>query len=347
MVISKTPFRISFFGGGTDFPSWYLKEGGAVLSTAIDKYCYLSARYLPPVFGHRYRIVWSQIETVDNLSEIVHPIAREGLRYLGFEHGPGVELHHQSDLPARSGVGSSSAFAVGLIKALYALKGKFIEKEELARAAIYLEQTLLGESVGSQDQVASAHGGFNIIEFRPGGEIHVRPLRLSESRRQELEAHLVLIYTGEGRNGTELTAHAIANIPKRTETLRGLHRLVGSAADLLSSEKDILELGTLFRETWALKRELNPLASNSRIDGLYRQAIDAGALGGKVLGAGGAGFLLLFVPPARQSRVLATLAGQPHVPFHFESAGSSLILGQDQFPPRVNDSAHEVRPWLM
>ena len=197
MIVSRTPYRMSFFGGGTDYPQWYLKEGGAVLSTTIDKYCYISCRYLPPFFNIKHRVVWSHIETVNTISEILHPAVREGLRYLEFDDSVGLEIHHQGDLPARSGIGSSSSFSVGLIHALTALQGQTIEKHEIALRAIELEQDRLKEHVGSQDQMAAAHGGLNVIRFDRSGDIQVEPVAAPSSRVQELQSRLVLLYAGD------------------------------------------------------------------------------------------------------------------------------------------------------
>jgi D-glycero-alpha-D-manno-heptose-7-phosphate kinase len=293
-------------------------------------------------------VVWSRIETVSHLSEIRHPAVREGLRYLGFETGPGIEIHHQGDLPARSGMGSSSAFAVGLIKALLALKGQSISAPELARAATHLERDLLKESVGSQDQIASAHGGLNLIEFRRGGEVRVAPVRLAERRQEEWEAHLLLIYPGTARDGSELAAKAISNIPRQGEALHGLRGLVDQALDLLGSNRDIAEMGELLERTWRFKRQLNPEAASPLIDRLYGLGREAGALGGKVLGSGGAGFLLFFVPPEKQRSVLEALPGYLHVPFRFEREGCSLIQGEGEFEISVRSGGMpcETRPLL-
>ena len=212
MIISKTPYRISFFGGGTDYPSWYLKEGGVVLSTTIDKYCYISCRILPPFFDLKHRIVWSHIENVSSISEILHPAVREGLQYLGFDDHTGLEIHHQGDLPARAGMGSSSAFVVGLIKALLAIKGEIIDRHELALRAIELEQEILKENVGSQDQIASSYGGFNMISFSKGGKIQVDPVTVTPGCIHKLEEHLMLFYTGSTRFTSEINCDLIKNI---------------------------------------------------------------------------------------------------------------------------------------
>lgn len=325
MIISKTPFRISFLGGGTDYPQWYLKEGGAVLSTTIDKYCYISCRVLPPFFNNRFRIVWSHIENVATVSEILHPAVREGLRFLGINGNMGLEIHHQGDLPARSGMGSSSSFTVGLIKALTALQGEMIGKHELALKAIELEQRVLKEEVGSQDQVSAAYGGFNLIRFLPSGEIRVEPVTLSPSRIRELESHLMLIYTGRSRLASEIAKGVMANLGKKRPVLRKMQGLVEQGLALLTGGGDLDDFGRLLHEGWMLKRSMSRAVSNGTIDRIYEKALDHGALGGKLLGAGSSGFMVLYVPPGRQEGVRDALDGYLHVPFRFENEGSTII----------------------
>ena len=322
MIISRTPYRISFFGGGTDYPAWYLKEGGAVLSTTIDKYCYISARALPPFFSERHRIVWSHIETVNSLSEILHPAVREGLKFLGFTNATGVEIHHQGDLPARSGIGSSSTFAVGLIRALSSLRGDTINKYELARKALELEQNVLKESVGSQDQVAAAYGGLNIIHFLQDGSFRVDPLKIPAARAEEFEKHLLLLYTGTSRLGGEIAASVIAGLRDKASELRRMRQLVDEAAGILSGGGSLDKIGELLHETWRLKRGLAEGVSSSEVDEIYRIARKQGALGGKLLGAGAKGFMLFFVPPDRQAAVQHALDRFVWGPFRFETEGS-------------------------
>lgn len=325
MIISKTPFRISFFGGGTDYPAWYLKESGAVLSTTIDKYCYITCRILPPFFDSRYRIVWSHIETVSTISEILHPAVREGLRFLGVDGEFGLEIHHQGDLPARAGMGSSSSFAVGLIKAVTALSGKIIDKQELALKAIELEQNILRENVGSQDQTAAAYGGFNVIHFLTNGAIRVEPVTIPQSMIYELESNLLLIYTGTSRLASEIAGDVIANMERKRKILLKMRAMVNQALDILSKDNDIDDFGRLLHQNWMLKRELSETVSNSKVDNIYQRAMDSGALGGKLLGAGASGFMVLYVPPDKQENVLEALSGYLHVPFKFETEGSSLV----------------------
>ena len=325
MIISRTPYRISFFGGGTDYPAWYLKEGGAVLSTTIDKYCYISARALPPFFSERHRIVWSHIETVNSVSEILHPAVREGLRFLGFTNATGVEIHHQGDLPARSGIGSSSTFAVGLIRALSSLRGHAIDKHELACKALELEQNVLKESVGSQDQVAAAYGGLNVIHFLPDGSFRVDPLKIPATRAEEFEKHLLLLYTGTSRMGGEIAAAVIAGMRDKTAELRRMRRLVDEAAGILTDRGGLEKIGELLHETWLLKRGLAEGVTSSEVDEIYRIARENGAIGGKLLGAGAKGFMLFFVPPEKQAAVQCALNRFVWVPFQFETEGSTTI----------------------
>ena len=325
MIITKTPYRISFFGGGTDYPAWYLKHGGAVLSSTIDKYCYLTCRHLPPFFIYRHKVVWSHIEIVSTLPEILHPAVREGLQWMGFDDGTGLEIHHQGDLPARSGMGSSSSFAVGLLKCLSALKGKMISKHELALKAIELEQDILGETVGSQDQVAVAYGGFNVIQFSSNGDIRVQPLTVAPERVRELEANLMLFYTGTSRLAAQIGADVIHHMEGRHSVLQRMREMVDDAIGILNGHASMKDLGYLLNESWNLKRQLSGLISNAQIDHIYQRAIDAGAIGGKLLGAGGSGFMLFFAPLVDQEAVKAALPECLHVPVQFEKDGCSVI----------------------
>ncbi len=324
MIISRTPFRVSFFGGGTDYSAWYLKQGGAVLSTTIDKYIYITARFLPPFFPERHRIIWSRVEGVDTIGEIQHPAIREGLRQLEFDDEEGLDIHYQGDLPARSGVGSSSSFAVGLLNALHALQGRYISRHDLALAAINLEQVRLNEAVGAQDQVAVAYGGLNRINFLQNGEITVDPVILSPERVQELEAHLMFCYTGISRFGSTIAADIIQNIPSRSEALREMHAMVDQSIDLLVGGKSIAEFGVLLDRSWRLKRSLSDQVSNPNVDGIYQTAIESGAFGGKLLGAGESGFMMFLVPPEKQDRVKRAL-NLLQVPIRLSFQGSTII----------------------
>ena len=331
MIISRTPFRISFFGGGTDYPAWYLQHGGAVLATTIDKYCYLTCRYLPPFFEHRIRIVYSQIENCQSLDEIRHPAVREGLRHVNLDRG--VEIHHDGDLPARSGMGSSSAFTVGLLHALHALNGYMSSKDQLAKESIYIEQERLKEAVGCQDQVLAAFGGFNHITFFETGEFSIRPTTVPSQRAQALNSHLMLFYTGIKRTASDI-AHSYDMDGKQQE-LHIMKGLVEKGLQILNSGSDIIAFGELLHEAWLVKRELSPKISNSHIDEIYNRALAAGAIGGKLTGAGGGGFMLLFVPPDRQEQVKETFNTLIHVPFQFENGGSQIIF----FNPEENYAA--------
>lgn len=325
MVITKTPFRISFFGGGTDYPFWYLKEGGAVLSTTIDKYCYITCRTLPPFFENKYRIVWSYIENVSTIAEILHPAVREGLSFLNMNGDMGLEIHHQGDLPARSGMGSSSSFTVGLVKAVTALNGQMIGKHELALKAIELEQSVLKDNVGSQDQVAAAYGGFNIIRFFENGEIRVEPVTLSPTKISEIESRLMLFYTGTSRLASEVAGDVIANLEKKQSTLQKMRNMVDEALSILNGQDNLDDFGKLLHENWMLKRSISGAVSNASIDKIYSKAISYGALGGKLLGAGSSGFMVFYVPPERQQDVKDVLEDHLYVPFKFENEGSTII----------------------
>jgi D-glycero-alpha-D-manno-heptose-7-phosphate kinase len=324
VIISRTPFRISFFGGGTDYPMWYREHGGAVLAATIDKYCYLTCRHLPPFFEHRYRVVYSFIENVMAIDEIRHPAAREVLRYVAMDRG--VEIHHDGDLPARSGMGSSSAFTVGLLNALRALQGRMISKHQLAKEGIEVEQEILKETVGSQDQVMAAYGGLNHVTFRQSGEITVQPVIMPAARQAEFHSHLVLLYTGIRRTASDVAARYVGNLEGKRRQLRVLQDLVGEGLSLLCSTTDICEFGNLLHESWQMKRSLGEGVTNAEVDEIYQEARNAGALGGKLLGAGGGGFMLLLAPPAKQDAVKQRLGRLIHVPFHFDRNGSQIIF---------------------
>jgi D-glycero-alpha-D-manno-heptose-7-phosphate kinase len=324
MIISRTPFRISFFGGGTDYPDWYLKHGGAVLATTIDKYCYINCRYLPPFFEHRICIVYSKVEHCQTVDEIAHPAVREALRYLQIDRG--VEIHHDADIPARSGVGSSSAFTVGLLNALYALKGQMVSKHRLAMESVHLEQDVLKETVGSQDQVLAAYGGVNHIVFHQNGEISVTPITVGPDRMKELASHLMLFYTGIKRTASTIARTFVPDIDDCRRQLRIMKDLVDESISIVTCGRDILEFGELLHEAWLAKRSLSADISNADVDALYDAARTSGAIGGKLIGAGGGGFFLLFVPPAKQRDVRDKLAGLIQVPFKFDFSGSQIIF---------------------
>ncbi len=326
MVITKTPFRISFFGGGTDLPIWYEKHGGATLSTTIDKYCYITARHFPPFFGVKNRVVWSKIELIDEHDQIEHPSVRETLKHMGMEKG--VEIHHHGDLPARSGLGSSSSFTVGLLHALHVLTGKPVTKMGLAKDAIHIEQNRIKESVGVQDQMAAAFGGLNKLTFAPGHELKVEPIVLSQARNQELQNHLMLVFTGMARTASEIEADKIKNIPQKERELHQMQAMVDQAIGILRSDTDIKKFGELLHETWMLKRGLTNKVTNSQVDTIYETARGAGAIGGKLLGAGSGGFMLLFVSPEQRKAVREALKDFIVVPFKFETEGSQVMYHQ-------------------
>jgi D-glycero-alpha-D-manno-heptose-7-phosphate kinase len=327
MIISRTPFRISFFGGGTDYPEWYTEHGGAVLSTTIDKYCYLTVRELPPFFNHKFRVVYSIVENVQQISEIQHPAVRGVLDWLKVTRG--LEIHHDGDLPARSGLGSSSAFTVGLLNAVYALDGRYVSKDRLAGEAIYIEQCVLHERVGLQDQVSTAFGGFNHIAVAQNGTYSVTPMVLPKERIHEMQDHLLLVFTGISRTAADVAETVVGNLKRKAPDMHTMRQMVDEAIRILSSPStDLIEFGNLLRESWTLKRSLSDQVSNSTVDDLLETAIAAGATGGKLLGAGGGGFMLLFVRPEFRARVQESLRKLITVPFRFEMSGSRIVLYQ-------------------
>lgn len=327
MIITRTPFRVSFFGGGTDYPAWYRDHGGAVLATTIDKYCYISCRLLPPFFEHKHRIVYSKIENVQAASEVEHPAVRAVLDWKAVKHG--LEIHHDGDLPARSGLGSSSSFTVGLLHALAALEGRYVTKQELAEQAIHVEQNIIREAVGSQDQISAAFGGFNRIEFRRDGGFQIDPVVLPQARLQDLQAHLMLCFTGLSRYAVEVAESKIANFSARAPELKAIRAMVDSAIDVLRDPaRPISEFGRLLDESWRQKRRLSDKVSTREIDDMYARAQRRGAIGGKILGAGGGGFMLLFAEPGAQEGIREELGGLVHVPMRFESEGSKIVLYQ-------------------
>jgi D-glycero-alpha-D-manno-heptose-7-phosphate kinase len=327
MIISRTPFRVSFFGGGTDYTDWYREHDGAVLATTIDKYCYISVRELPPFFDHRFRVVYSHVENVMDPSEIKHPAVRAVLEWM--KPDKGLEIHHDGDLPARSGLGSSSAFTVGLLSAMHALRGRHIAKDALAGEAIHVEQCLLKEPVGLQDQISAAFGGFNHITIRKDGAFEVRPMILPSERLEDLQSHLLLLFTGISRLSTTVAQTVIANLKDRTRELTAMQAMVDEAIGILSSPRtDLVELGRLLDESWKLKRSLSDRVSTVVLDDVYDTARRAGAVGAKLLGAGGGGFMLVFVRPSDRDRVRDALAKLIAVPFKFETSGCRIVLYQ-------------------
>jgi D-glycero-alpha-D-manno-heptose-7-phosphate kinase len=328
MIISRTPYRISFFGGGTDYPVWYLKHGGAVLATAIDKYCYITCRYLPPFFEHRSRIVYSKIESVSSIDEIRHPAVRETLRFMDLNRG--IEIHHDGDLPARSGMGSSSSFTVGLLNALYALKGVMPGRHQLLTESLHIEQNMIKETVGSQDQTIAAYGGFNHVNFMQNGDISVRPVIMTPESMHHFNDHLMLFYTGIKRTAADVADSYVPDLEDKKRQLRIMKDLVEEALSVLGKVDNFREFGGLLHEAWQAKRSLSARVSNAEVDQMYEAARGAGALGGKITGAGGGGFMLLFVPPECQDKVRETLKSQIHVPFRIDNSGSQIIYFQHE-----------------
>lgn len=327
MIITRTPFRISFFGGGTDYPPWYRDHGGAVFATTIDKYCYITCRRLPPFFEHKHRIVYSHIENVRDIEEIKHPAARAVLKWANVVDG--LEIHHDGDLPARSGLGSSSAFTVGLAHALYGLRGQMVSKSTLAKDAIHIEQDLIGENVGSQDQVSAAYGGFNRIDFHRDDSFDVTPVIIPVHRRDELRDHLMLCFTGFSRIADEIAKSQIDNFSNREKELNRMREMVDEAIAILADcSVSIDEFGKLLDLSWKYKRSLSDRVSTPEIDQIYDEAMRAGAIGGKILGAGGGGFMLLFAKPEKHAAIRERLKELVHVSFNFDDSGSRVVLYQ-------------------
>jgi D-glycero-alpha-D-manno-heptose-7-phosphate kinase len=324
MIVSRAPFRVSFFGGGTDYPDWYREHGGAVISTAINKYAYLTCRYLPPFFDYKFRVRYYQREETNSIAEIKHPAVRECLAFMDMQKG--VDIVHHADLPARTGIGSSSTFTVGLLHALYALKHEMPTKRELALNAIHIEQQRIGEAVGSQDQTAAAFGGLNRIDFAAAHEVMVSPIIMSPDRLKRFEQHMMLFFTGFARTAADIAAEQIARIPARKIELRRMMELVDAAMEILTSKSDRIEdFGRLLDEQWRIKRKMSDKISSDEIDTIYSRGIKAGALGGKLLGAGGGGFMLFFAPPERQAQIKAALNGLLYVPCRLDYLGSQII----------------------
>ncbi|MBI3616039.1 MAG: kinase [Candidatus Omnitrophica bacterium] len=340
MIISRTPFRVSFFGGGTDYPIWYREHGGAVLAATIDKYCYITCRCLPPFFAYRSRIVYSKVETVAANHQIKHRAVRGILGYLNIEEG--VEIHHDGDLPGRSGLGSSSSFTVGLLHALFALKRTMLTKDRLAKTAIHVEQSVLRENVGDQDQVLASYGGFVRIEFRPNaeeGDFQVAPVILPSERRRVFQDHLLLFYTGISRTASEVVQEQLMRTEENRPSLHLIRQMVDEALTLITGNGPLEDFGKLLHESWLLKKGLSSRISTSQIDEIYDEARRAGAIGGKLLGAGGGGFILLFAKPGDHLRIKQRLKSLLHVPFRLESHGSQIL----HYDPDVDGHEAQAR----
>jgi D-glycero-alpha-D-manno-heptose-7-phosphate kinase len=330
MIISRTPYRISFFGGGTDYHTWYQEHSAAVLACTMSHYCYIQCRRLPPFFQHKSRIVWKEVEEVFEHAHIKHPSVKAILHYLKFNQG--IEIHHQGDLPARSGLGSSSAFTVGLLHAMYALHGLISSKRELACEAIHIERDILQEHVGVQDQIETAYGGLNKITIHPNGDFDVVPLVLPANQIHLLQDHLLLFFTGISRTASDIAEEKIKSIPNKKQELHAMYEMVEEATHILSRGNDITDFGRLLHESWMLKRQISANISPDFIDTIYEKARKSGAIGGKLLGAGGGGFMLFFVKPEDKSQLCDALKELLLVPFQFESSGSQIIFYDDKQP---------------
>ena len=326
MIICRTPFRVSFFGGGTDYPAWYKNNPGLTLSSTINKYSYLTVRRLPPFFDYQYRIRYFKQEFANEATQIEHPSVRECIKYLNIENG--LEIVHNADLPAQSGLGSSSTFTVGLLHALQTLQHKMPTKRELALQAIDVEQNRIGEAVGSQDQTAAAFGGMNIIKFGPGltRHIDVSPLIVAEHRLEELQDHLLLCFTGFARTAATVAQVQIDATPDRAAELTKMHQLCEEAISILLDEATPLSVfGELLNEQWRMKRSLTDRISNEKIDEIYDVGMKNGAMGGKLLGAGGGGFMLFFAPKSAHHKIKESLNEKMFVPIRFETTGSKIV----------------------
>lgn len=325
MIITRAPYRISLFGGGTDYPEWYLENGGTVLATTIDKYCYISVRPLPPFFEHKHRIAYSVIETVKSIPEIKHPAVRAIMQEEGY--GEGLEIHYDGDLPARSGIGSSSVFVVGLTHAMRTLKGEFIGKKALAERAIWIEQKVIGETVGSQDQISAAYGGFNRIDFNTDGSFGVTPVIMPKQYKDELQQSMLLFFTGVSRTASDVAKGQVMNMANRRGELMGLKQMADEAAKVVQSHSSpVEEIGKLMHEAWQLKKSLSREVSTPLIDEIYEEGMQGGAWGGKILGAGGGGFILFMAKPGMREQIRSRLSRLIHVDFCFENTGSKVIF---------------------
>ena len=325
MVISKTPYRLSLFGGGTDYPAWFENHPTKIVSAAMAQYCYITVRDVPPFFDYSTVITYSEIEKVNSLNVIKHPSARECLRYMGIDKG--VSVVYEGDLPARSGLGSSSSFTVGFLNTLAALQGKLINKYDLAKEAIYIEQNILKENVGCQDQIAASFGGFNKIQFYGENSFNISPIIIRPERLEFLQKNLLLFFTGISRFASDIEKSKLSNLSSKKLELTKIHEMVDISIEILQNEnKSVDEFGLLLNETWKYKKSLSVQVSNDFIDYIYKKAINSGALGGKILGAGGGGFILFYAPINKHEDIKASLSELIHIPFQFENTGSSVVL---------------------
>lgn len=322
MIITKTPFRMSFFGGGTDLESFFKEHGGSVISTTFDKYCYITVRHLPRFFDYKTHLTYSKTEYINNYDEIEHPLIRNAMEFLDMHE---LRLTYDSDLPARSGLGTSSSFAVGMLNAFYCLKGKYVDKKRLADEAIYLERTLCNEVGGWQDQIAAAYGGLNRINFSGNG-YEVLPIIIDPERKIMLQNNILMFFTGFVRYSSEVQKTNASSGIEKTKKLLAMLDLVDRAEDILvDKNKDLDDFGRLLDETWRTKKETGKAVSTSEIDLLYEKGIRAGALGGKLLGAGGGGFLIFYVQPEKQDAVKYAMKDLLYIPFEFETGGTQVV----------------------
>lgn len=324
MIISRTPYRISFFGGGTDYPQWYRKYGGEVISTSINKYVYISVRNLPNFFRHKYRILYSKDEQVQKIDNIRHKPVREILKY--YKINEGIEIHYDGDIPARTGVGSSSAFVVGFLNAIMALKHAKINKFNLAKKSIFLETKILNEVVGSQDQVACAYGGFNNIKFKKNGSFSIKKIKLNNSGKIKLQNNLFLVYSKIQRTAEIIAKSFVDNLSeKKIKEMQIINSILKEAKNSLNENK-VSDFGKLLHESWIVKRTLSNKVTSKRIDDLYNYALDSGADGGKLLGAGGGGFFAFYVRRENQKKFIKKMKKTLILPFEFDESGSNIIV---------------------
>lgn len=324
MVITRTPLRVSFFGGGTDYPAYFKMHGGAVLSTSIDKYVYVTVSRLGCLFDHKLRVAYSKTELVKTAAEIQHPSVKACLSHLGIKDG--LEISVTTDLPARTGLGSSSSFTVGLLKGLHSLQGRLVENSALAAEAIHVEQNVICERVGNQDQVAAAVGGLNFITFRQDGSFLAEPLPVSSARKQSLFDHIFLVYTGISRFAEDVLQEQCANIDNRLAELEKIKELAHQARNILCNDQiPLQDFGALLHETWMLKKQLSSRISNSVVEQIYETSREAGAIGGKLLGAGAGGFLLVFAKPENHATIKSALSDFQTVEIQPDNSGSSVV----------------------
>lgn len=337
MIITKTPFRMSFFGGGTDMEEYFKENGGAVISTTIDKFCYVNVRHLPCFFDYKTELSYSKTERVKNVDEIEHPAIRNAMKMLNMDE---IRLTYEADLPARSGLGTSSSFAVGMLMAFYALKGKYVSKKRLADEAIYLERVLCKEEGGWQDQIAAAFGGFNRINFNQNG-YEVKPIIISPRRKKQLNDNLMMFFTGFTRFSSDIQkVNNETSFEEKKVQLKRMYEMVDEAEEILvNKDRDLDDFGRLLDQSWKLKKQTGKAISTNEIDNLYEKGIKAGALGGKLLGAGGGGFLVFYVQPENQAKVMEAMKDLMYVPFEFDNDGATII----HYSPETYNCNNEVK----